>query len=67
LPPKQPEWALTLMKPQASLKVGNPGIIHGSRTYLMQTPDGQIIEARNSIFGQGLGLSGAFGPHSGPG
>ncbi|MCF6241040.1 MAG: tryptophan synthase subunit beta [Bacteroidales bacterium] len=28
----------------ASLKVGSPGIIHGSRTYLMQTPDGQIIE-----------------------
>lgn len=28
----------------ASLKVGSPGIIHGSRTYLMQTSDGQIIE-----------------------
>ncbi len=28
----------------ASLKVGSPGIIHGSRTYLMQTADGQIIE-----------------------
>ena len=28
----------------ASLKVGSPGIIHGSRTYLMQTTDGQIIE-----------------------
>ncbi len=28
----------------ASLKVGSPGIIHGSRTYLMQTEDGQIIE-----------------------
>lgn len=28
----------------ASLKVGSPGIIHGSRTYLMQTDDGQIIE-----------------------
>ena len=28
----------------ASLKVGSPGIIHGSRTYLMQTKDGQIIE-----------------------
>ncbi len=28
----------------ASLKVGSPGIIHGSHTYLMQTKDGQIIE-----------------------
>lgn len=28
----------------ASLKVGSPGIIHGSRTYLMQSKDGQIIE-----------------------
>jgi tryptophan synthase beta chain len=28
----------------ASLAKGKPGIIHGSRTYLMQTDDGQIIE-----------------------
>jgi len=28
----------------ASLAKGSPGIIHGSRTYLMQTNDGQIIE-----------------------
>ncbi|MDF1548978.1 MAG: pyridoxal-phosphate dependent enzyme, partial [Bacteroidales bacterium] len=28
----------------ASLAKGSPGIIHGSRTYLMQTSDGQIIE-----------------------
>jgi len=28
----------------ASLAKGSPGIIHGSRTYLMQTDDGQIIE-----------------------
>jgi tryptophan synthase beta chain len=28
----------------ASLAKGSPGIIHGSRTYLMQTTDGQIIE-----------------------
>ena len=31
-------------KTAASLKVGSKGIIHGSRTYLMQTVDGQIIE-----------------------
>ncbi len=28
----------------ASIAKGSPGIIHGSRTYLMQTDDGQIIE-----------------------
>jgi tryptophan synthase beta chain len=28
----------------ATLTVGSPGIIHGSKTYLMQTDDGQITE-----------------------
>lgn len=28
----------------ATLTVGSPGIIHGSKTYLMQTEDGQITE-----------------------
>ena len=31
-------------KTAASLRVGSPGVIHGSKTYLMQTEDGQIIE-----------------------
>ena len=31
-------------KTAASLTVGTPGVIHGSKTYLMQTEDGQIIE-----------------------
>ena len=31
-------------KTAASLAKGSPGIIHGSRTYLMQTTDGQIVE-----------------------
>ncbi len=31
-------------KTAASLKVGKPGVIHGSKTYLIQTDDGQIIE-----------------------
>ena len=31
-------------KTAASLAVGSPGVIHGSKTYLMQTEDGQIIE-----------------------
>lgn len=28
----------------ATIKAGSEGIIHGARTLLMQTPDGQIIE-----------------------
>ena len=28
----------------ATLQVGSPGIIHGSKTYLMQNEDGQILE-----------------------
>jgi tryptophan synthase beta chain len=31
-------------KTAASLAVGSPGVIHGSKTYLMQTDDGQIVE-----------------------
>lgn len=29
----------------ATLQIGKPGIIHGSKTYLIQTADGQITEA----------------------
>lgn len=28
----------------ASMEIGTPGILHGSRIMVMQTPDGQIIE-----------------------
>lgn len=28
----------------ASMQTGSPGVLHGSRTMIMQTPDGQIIE-----------------------
>jgi tryptophan synthase beta chain len=28
----------------ATTALGKPGILHGSRTYLMQTPDGQVVE-----------------------
>jgi tryptophan synthase beta chain len=28
----------------ATLQIGKPGVIHGSKTYLMQTEDGQIVE-----------------------
>ncbi len=31
----------------ASLSAGKPGILHGNRTYLLQDPDGQIIEAHS--------------------
>lgn len=28
----------------ATTALGKPGVLHGSRTYLMQTPDGQVVE-----------------------
>jgi tryptophan synthase beta chain len=28
----------------ATTALGKPGILHGSKTYLMQTPDGQVVE-----------------------
>ena len=31
----------------ASLSRGRPGILHGSRSYLLQTPDGQVVEAHS--------------------
>lgn len=31
-------------KSAATMKLGSPGIIHGSKTLVMQTPDGQITE-----------------------
>jgi len=31
----------------ASLARGRPGVLHGNRTYLLQTPDGQIEEAHS--------------------
>ena len=34
-------------KHAASLTAGNPGILHGNRTYLLQTEDGQINDAHS--------------------
>jgi tryptophan synthase beta chain len=34
-------------KHAASLKGGKPGVLHGNRTYLLQTEDGQITEAHS--------------------
>ncbi|WP_308911296.1 tryptophan synthase subunit beta [Pseudokordiimonas caeni] len=31
----------------ASISGGTPGVLHGNRTYLLQTPDGQIAEAHS--------------------
>jgi tryptophan synthase beta chain len=31
----------------ASLAAGRPGVLHGNRTYLLQDPDGQIIETHS--------------------
>src|SRR5690606_37888948 len=34
-------------KHAASLTGGRPGVLHGNRTYLLQTDDGQIVEAHS--------------------
>ena len=34
-------------KHAASLTGGNPGVLHGNRTYLLQNEDGQIIDAHS--------------------
>jgi tryptophan synthase beta chain len=34
-------------KHAASLNGGEPGVLHGNRTYLLQTDDGQIIDAHS--------------------
>ena len=50
-------------KHAASLKGGRPGILHGNRTYLLQDPDGQIIDAHSISAGldyPGIGPEHAF-------
>ncbi len=50
-------------KTAATLAVGTPGIIHGSRTFLMQTADGQIVEPHSISAGldyPGIGPLHAF-------
>ncbi len=34
-------------QPAASLNGGAPGVLHGNRTYLLQTEDGQIVDAHS--------------------
>ena len=35
------------MKHAASLTGGSPGVLHGNKTYLLQDPEGQIIEGHS--------------------
>lgn len=47
----------------APLSVGRPGVLHGNRTYLMETDDGQIVETHSISAGMdypGVGPEHAF-------
>ncbi len=46
----------------ASLSGGRPGVLHGNRTYLLQTDDGQIIDAHS--ISAGLDYPGIGPEHS---
>src|SRR5690606_15284337 len=46
----------------ASLTVGSPGVLHGNRTYLLQTEDGQIKEGHS--ISAGLDYPGIGPEHS---
>ena len=46
----------------ASLSMGRPGVLHGNRTYLLQSPDGQILEAHS--ISAGLDYPGIGPEHS---
>jgi tryptophan synthase beta chain len=46
----------------ASLTRGRPGVLHGNRTYLLQTEDGQILEAHS--ISAGLDYPGIGPEHS---
>jgi len=49
-------------KHAASLNGGDPGVLHGNRTYLLQTDDGQIIDAHS--ISAGLDYPGIGPEHS---
>ncbi len=46
----------------ATLSKGAPGVLHGARSYLLQTPDGQVIEAHS--ISAGLDYPGVGPEHS---
>lgn len=55
-------------KTAASIALGSKGIIHGSKTYLIQTPDGQIVEPHSISAGldyPGIGPAHAYLSDSG--
>src|ERR1700744_2246288 len=55
-------------KHAASLNGGTPGVLHGNRTYLLQTGDGQIIDAHSISAGldyPGIGPEHSWLPESG--
>jgi tryptophan synthase beta chain len=49
-------------KHSASLQRGSPGVLHGNRTYILQDPDGQIIETHS--VSAGLDYPGVGPEHS---
>jgi tryptophan synthase beta chain len=49
-------------KTAATLVAGRPGVLHGARSYLLQTPDGQVIEAHS--ISAGLDYPGVGPEHS---
>ena len=52
----------TTDKTAATLTVGRPGVLHGARSYLLQTPEGQVIEAHS--ISAGLDYPGVGPEHS---
>ncbi len=55
-------YGLDTGKHAASLTGGRPGVLHGNRTYLLQTDDGQIIDAHS--ISAGLDYPGIGPEHS---
>jgi tryptophan synthase beta chain len=55
-------YGLATGKHGASLVAGSPGVIHGSRTYLLQDDEGQVIEAHS--VSAGLDYPGVGPEHS---
>ena len=51
-------------KHAASLNGGAPGVLHGNRTYLLQTEDGQIVDAHSISAGSIIPASGRSIPGS---
>jgi tryptophan synthase beta chain len=49
-------------KTAATLSIGRPGVLHGARSYLLQTSDGQVIEAHS--ISAGLDYPGVGPEHS---